>query len=120
MPVRAATSDDLDEICALIVELAEYEELVHEVEFDRDEVGRHLFGPEPAASVLIAETDASRATVITYVCPLVALAVGIPILGEELTATSAAGLLLILLGSWLATRDRGTTWTTTRPSPTTS
>ena len=69
---------------------------------------------------LVAETDASRATVITYVCPLVALAVGIPILGEELTATSAAGLLLILLGSWLATRDRRTTWTTTRPSPTTS
>lgn len=58
---------------------------------------------------LIAESDASRATVITYVNPLVALAVGIPILGEELTATGTAGLLLILLCSWLATRDRGTT-----------
>src|SRR5688572_14545807 len=42
MPIRAATRDDLDEICALIVELAEYEQLVHEVEFDRDVMGEHL------------------------------------------------------------------------------
>ena len=54
---------------------------------------------------LVAETDASRATVITYVCPLVALAVGIPILGEEGDAPRVAGPALILLGSWLGTRS---------------
>jgi len=57
MPIRAATPDDLDEICALIVELAEYEELAHEVEFDRDVMGEHLFGPHPVVSALMAETD---------------------------------------------------------------
>jgi GNAT superfamily N-acetyltransferase len=57
VPIRAATPDDLDEICALIVELAEYEELAQDVEFDREVMGEHLFGPDPAASVLIAETD---------------------------------------------------------------
>lgn len=57
MPIRNATEADLDEICALIVDLAEYERLSHEVEFDRDEMHTHLFGPNPAASVLIAETD---------------------------------------------------------------
>ena len=55
-PIRPATPDDLDEICALIVELAEYEQMADEVVLDRDVVGVHLFGPDPAASVLIAET----------------------------------------------------------------
>jgi GNAT superfamily N-acetyltransferase len=58
VPIRDATPADLDEICALIVELAEYERAADEVAFDRDEVERHLFGPEPAAHVLIAEDDA--------------------------------------------------------------
>ena len=57
MPVRDATPADLREICALIRELADYERLAHEVELDEDEVGRHLFGDDPAAAVLIAETD---------------------------------------------------------------
>jgi GNAT superfamily N-acetyltransferase len=55
--IRNATEDDLDEICALIEDLADYEQLAHEVAFDRDEVRLHLFGPDPAASALIAETD---------------------------------------------------------------
>jgi len=53
-PVRPATVDDLDEIGALIRELAEYEELSHEVVFDLDQVRQWLFGPSPVASVLIA------------------------------------------------------------------
>jgi len=55
--IREAVEADLDEICALIGELADYEELRHEVVFDRTEVGVHLFGPAPVAHVLIAETD---------------------------------------------------------------
>jgi GNAT superfamily N-acetyltransferase len=57
VPVRAATEADLDEICSLVRELAEYEELAHEVVFDREEVRTHLFGPDPAAHVLVAESD---------------------------------------------------------------
>jgi GNAT superfamily N-acetyltransferase len=57
MPIRDARPEYLDEICALIGELAEYEELAHEVELDRDVVAGHLFGDTPAAHVLIAETD---------------------------------------------------------------
>jgi GNAT superfamily N-acetyltransferase len=57
MPVRDATERDLDEIVALITELADYEDLRDDVVLDRDTVGGHLFGPEPAAHVLVAETD---------------------------------------------------------------
>ena len=55
---------------------------------------------------LVAEVGASRATVITYVNPVVALGLGVAILGEEVTAGAVAGLLLILAGSWLSTDGR--------------
>jgi drug/metabolite transporter (DMT)-like permease len=55
---------------------------------------------------LVAEAGASRATVITYINPIVALALGAVVLGEHLTAGTSAGLLLILAGSWLATGGR--------------
>jgi GNAT superfamily N-acetyltransferase len=57
MPIREAAESDLDEIAALIRELAEYERLAHEVEFDPAALRDHLFGPSPAARVLMAETD---------------------------------------------------------------
>jgi hypothetical protein len=41
--------------------------------------------------------------VITYVNPVVAVALGVAILGENVTASAVAGLLLILAGSWLST-----------------
>jgi drug/metabolite transporter (DMT)-like permease len=55
---------------------------------------------------LIAEVGPSRATVITYVNPVVALALGVAVLGESVTAGAVAGLLLILAGSWLSTEGR--------------
>src|SRR5207253_732805 len=55
---------------------------------------------------LIAEIGPSRATVITYVNPIVALALGVAVLGESVTAGAIAGLLLILAGSWLSTDGR--------------
>jgi drug/metabolite transporter (DMT)-like permease len=55
---------------------------------------------------LIAEIGPSRATVITYVNPIVALALGVAVLDESVTAGAIAGLLLILAGSWLATDGR--------------
>jgi drug/metabolite transporter (DMT)-like permease len=52
---------------------------------------------------LIAEVGPVRATVITYVNPAVAVAAGVALLGEPFTAGTAAGSVLILAGSWLAT-----------------
>lgn len=57
-------------------------------------------------SVLIAEAGTSRATVITYVNPVIAVALGVTLLGEQPGAGSIAGLLLILAGSWLSTDGR--------------
>ncbi len=53
---------------------------------------------------LIREVGAARATVITYLNPAVALALGIGVLGEPLTLGIAIGFVLIVLGSVLATR----------------
>lgn len=53
---------------------------------------------------LIREVGATRALVFTYVNPAVALAAGVIILNEPLTAWNIAGLALILAGSVLATR----------------
>jgi drug/metabolite transporter (DMT)-like permease len=53
---------------------------------------------------LIAEVGPVRATVITYVNPAVALALGVAILGEPLTIGAGVGFALILAGLFLATR----------------
>lgn len=53
---------------------------------------------------LIAEVGPVRATVITYVNPAVALALGVALLGEPLTIGAVAGFALILAGLFLATR----------------
>jgi GNAT superfamily N-acetyltransferase len=58
MTVRDATITDLGQIAAMIVELAAFEGSPGEVTFDADELGHHLFGPEPAARVLISEPSA--------------------------------------------------------------
>ncbi len=53
---------------------------------------------------LIAEVGPARATVITYVNPAVAVALGVSVLGEPLTPVIVASFVLILSGSVLATR----------------
>ncbi len=55
---------------------------------------------------LIREVGANRATVITYVNPAVAVALGVWLLGEPFTPSIAAGFGLIALGSFLGTRSR--------------
>ena len=52
---------------------------------------------------LIAEVGPTRAVVITYVNPAVALALGVTLLGEDVTRGMAIGFPLVLLGSVLAT-----------------
>jgi drug/metabolite transporter (DMT)-like permease len=52
---------------------------------------------------LIAEAGPVRATVITYVNPAVAVALGVLLLGEPFTLGTAVGFVLILAGCALAT-----------------
>jgi drug/metabolite transporter (DMT)-like permease len=55
---------------------------------------------------LIAAIGPSRASVITYLNPAVAVALGVTLLDERVGAGAVAGLLLILAGSWLSTDGR--------------
>ena len=56
--------------------------------------------------LLIDEAGAATASVITYVMPVVALFLGVALLGERLTIGAVAGLVLIAVGAWLATSRR--------------
>ncbi|MET0603819.1 MAG: DMT family transporter [Baekduia sp.] len=55
---------------------------------------------------LIGEVGPGRATVITYISPIVAVALGVAVLDERPGAGAVVGLLLILAGSWLSTDGR--------------
>lgn len=55
-------------------------------------------------TLLVREIGPARSVVITYVNPLVAVILGVLLLGERPGATAIGGLVLILAGSWLATR----------------
>ena len=57
LALRAANAADTALILGFIVELAEYEQLAHEVVATEDELARTLFGRAPAAEVVIAEWD---------------------------------------------------------------
>jgi len=57
--IRTAVRDDVPTILRFIRELAAYERAEHEVRATEDDLARDLFGPQPAANVLIAE-DAGR------------------------------------------------------------
>jgi drug/metabolite transporter (DMT)-like permease len=53
---------------------------------------------------LIAEVGPARASVITYINPVVAVILGVAVLGEQLTPVMAGAFVLVLGGSVLATR----------------
>jgi len=55
---------------------------------------------------LVIDVGAGRALVITYVAPIVAVIAGVAVLDERPGPGSLAGLALILVGSWIATRGR--------------
>jgi drug/metabolite transporter (DMT)-like permease len=57
---------------------------------------------------LIGEIGPVRATVITYINPAVAVALGVAFLGESFTVGTGLGFALVLAGSFLATRRRDT------------
>jgi drug/metabolite transporter (DMT)-like permease len=57
---------------------------------------------------LIKEIGSTRATVITYLNPVVAVVLGVAVLGEPFTLGTAGGFALILVGSWVSTREART------------
>ncbi len=57
-------------------------------------------------AMLVEEAGPGRALVVTYVNPVIAVALGVVFLGESPGAGVFAGLLLILAGSWLSTEGR--------------
>jgi drug/metabolite transporter (DMT)-like permease len=57
-------------------------------------------------TVLVREAGTGRATIITYINPLVAVVLGVTLLGERPGPGALAGLVLILGGSWLSTGGR--------------
>jgi len=61
VPLRRAVDSDLDTIIGFIHGLAEYEREPQAVVLDREGLRSHLFGPSPAAEVILAETDAGKA-----------------------------------------------------------
>ena len=53
--VRDAAPSDVPELLELIHALAEYERLPDDVTIDADDLGRILFGPEPALRALVSD-----------------------------------------------------------------
>src|SRR5262249_8194231 len=66
--------------------------------------------------LLIDEAGAATASVITYVMPVIALFLGVALLGEKLTIGAIAGLVLIAAGAWLATERQPPATTGARTS----
>lgn len=59
--IRFAHEGDLPVILTFIRSLAKYERLLDEVEADEERLRQHLFGPHPAAEVLLAEIEGQAA-----------------------------------------------------------
>ncbi len=64
-----------------------------------------------AAIVLMAtlagRVGATRASIAIYFLPLVAVALGIVVLGETVAPIAMAGVVLVLVGAWIASRREG-------------
>jgi drug/metabolite transporter (DMT)-like permease len=63
-------------------------------------------------TLLVREAGTGRATIITYVNPVIAVVLGVSLLGERPGPGALAGLALILVGSWLSTQGG---WRPRRP-----
>jgi drug/metabolite transporter (DMT)-like permease len=55
---------------------------------------------------LIARVGAAKASLVAYVAPCFVVLYGVALLGESFTGATAAGLILIVGGSWLAAEGR--------------
>jgi GNAT superfamily N-acetyltransferase len=61
LSIRPATIKDASLLAAMILELAEYEHLVHEASVTPESVARDGFGPHPKFRAVIAELDGKAA-----------------------------------------------------------
>ena len=55
--IRNATSNDLNMLIEFIHDIAEFEELAHEVSFTKDELMESMFGNDRTAEAIIAENE---------------------------------------------------------------
>jgi drug/metabolite transporter (DMT)-like permease len=55
---------------------------------------------------LIARVGPTKASLVTYIAPGFAVLYGVSLLNEKFTPATAAGLVLIVGGSWLAAEGR--------------
>lgn len=62
--------------------------------------------------MLIHEIGPRRASMLGYIAPGFSIFYGVVLLGEEITLAAIAGLVLILLGSWLGAEGRLPRWLT--------
>lgn len=76
--IRDATVDDVDEILALIAELADYERARHEAVATAEQLRTHLFGPHPAARVLLVETPGGEVAGMALWYPTFSTWLGVP------------------------------------------
>jgi GNAT superfamily N-acetyltransferase len=61
--IREAREDDVPTLLEMFAELAEYEDLIHELRATEKQLREALFGSRPAAEALIAERGDPRAVV---------------------------------------------------------
>jgi drug/metabolite transporter (DMT)-like permease len=66
---------------------------------------------------LIAGVGPARAALVAYIAPGFAVAYGVALLDESFTAGTAAGLVLILAGSWLAAEGARLPWRAAAGAP---
>jgi drug/metabolite transporter (DMT)-like permease len=69
---------------------------------------------------LIASVGPARTWLVTYIAPLFAVAYGATLLGEEITAATIGGMVLILAGSWLAAEGKMPAWLGPKARPDTT
>jgi N-acetylglutamate synthase-like GNAT family acetyltransferase len=67
--VRAATPDDVPQVCQFVRQLADYEKLLHEVKFEDEQFMDNLFlaPPSPGPEVLIVEVDSKPVGFALYI-----------------------------------------------------
>jgi drug/metabolite transporter (DMT)-like permease len=58
-----------------------------------------------AIATLIGRVGAPRGSVAVYLVPVVSIALGVTLLGEQVHPLALGGALLIVLGAWLTSRQ---------------
>ena len=107
--VRAATPADIPLILELIAGLAEYERLAHEAVADAADLERALFGPRPAAEVVIAECEgraAGFALCFVSFSMVSAAALSVGVRGIWLELLLSAGFLVWATAQWVCVERR--------------